>query len=121
MEIITVNGRKMRLLSDEEDAIVTAAAMSDPDCPILTDEDWQNMRPFSETKYAKLFKEGITIKVENVDVEPRKAGRPKVENPKPRVTLRLSNENLDYLRATGKGWQTRVNELITQAIVARRI
>jgi len=116
METITVNGRTIILPTDEEDAKLTAAAMSDPDNPLVTAEDWQNMRPFSETRRGKLLKEGITIKVENVDVEPRKAGRPKVENPKPRVTLRLSNENLDYLRATGKGWQTRVNELITRAI-----
>jgi uncharacterized protein (DUF4415 family) len=39
-------------------------------------------------------------------------GRPKLEQPKKQVTLRLDADLLDGLRATGPGWQTRVNEVL---------
>lgn len=35
-------------MSDEEDALLVAAAESDPDNPPLTDEDWRRMRPAHE-------------------------------------------------------------------------
>lgn len=31
--------------SDEEDAAITAAAMSDPDARPLTDEEWETVKP----------------------------------------------------------------------------
>ena len=36
-------------------------------------------------------------------------GRPISENPKKQVTLRLDPEVLEKFRATGKGWQSRIN------------
>ncbi len=39
-------------------------------------------------------------------------GRPKVENPKAQVTLRLDADVLTELRATGPGWQTRANTVL---------
>lgn len=36
-------------------------------------------------------------------------GRPKAINPKIRVTFRCSPEVVDAFRATGSGWQTRMN------------
>ncbi len=33
--------------TDEEDAVITAAAMSDPDCIPLTDEEWQELKPLN--------------------------------------------------------------------------
>jgi uncharacterized protein (DUF4415 family) len=39
-------------------------------------------------------------------------GRPKLDRPKKPVTLRLDADLLDGLRATGPGWQTRVNEAL---------
>lgn len=38
-----------------------------------------------------------------------KMGRPKVETPKKQVTLRLDADVLDRFKATGPGWQTRIN------------
>jgi uncharacterized protein (DUF4415 family) len=37
------------------------------------------------------------------------SGRPRSENPKQQVTLRLDPEVLEKFRATGKGWQSRIN------------
>ncbi len=41
-------------------------------------------------------------------------GRPKLERPKTQVTLRLDADLLDALRATGSGWQTRVNAALRE-------
>jgi uncharacterized protein (DUF4415 family) len=40
----------------------------------------------------------------------RGAGRPKLERPKQQITVRLDSDILDALRATGQGWQSRLNE-----------
>lgn len=46
---------------------------------------------------------------------PAKRGRPRVENPKQAVTMRLDADVLAYYRATGPGWQGRVNGLLRKA------
>lgn len=38
-----------------------------------------------------------------------KPGRPKLDNPKQQVTLRLDADVVEKFRATGKGWQSRIN------------
>ncbi|WP_246333198.1 BrnA antitoxin family protein [Aureimonas mangrovi] len=43
-------------------------------------------------------------------------GRPKVEHPKQRVTLRLDEDVVSALRASGRGWQTRVNQALREWI-----
>jgi len=89
-------------VTPEEDAAITAAAMSDPDARPLTDDEWERVKPF-------------------VRVGARPVGRPKVETPKPKVTLRMEPDVLTYLRNTGRGWQTRVNALIREAVAAGRV
>jgi uncharacterized protein (DUF4415 family) len=37
-------------------------------------------------------------------------GRPKSDNPKQPVSLRLDREVIDWFRRQGTGWQTRINE-----------
>jgi uncharacterized protein (DUF4415 family) len=37
-------------------------------------------------------------------------GRPKAENPKQPVSLRLDRDVLDWFKRNGDGWQTRINE-----------
>ena len=41
-----------------------------------------------------------------------KRGRPKLENPKKQITLRLDAEVVEHFRKTGRGWQTRINEAL---------
>lgn len=41
-------------------------------------------------------------------------GRPPVLNPKQRVTLRLDEDVVAALRASGRGWQTRVNAVLRE-------
>lgn len=44
----------------------------------------------------------------------RKLGRPKAAVTKEAVKIRLDPDVLTVLRATGKGWQTRVNQILRE-------
>jgi len=88
--------------TEEENAAIAAAAASDPDCPILTDEEWERVKPF-------------------VRIGARPVGRPKLETPKPKVTVRLSPHVLAHLRATGRGWQTRMDAVLREAVASGRV
>lgn len=73
----------------EEDAVITAAALSDPDAVPLTDEEWEAAKPFV------------------------RIGRPPSSRPlKVPTTIRFDADVLAALKASGKGWQTRVNEAV---------
>lgn len=41
-------------------------------------------------------------------------GRPRLPDAKRQVTIRLDPELLEGLRATGPGWQTRLNEVVRE-------
>lgn len=45
-----------------------------------------------------------------------KPGRPKSDQPKQQVTLRLDQAVLDAFRATGPGWQSRINAQLRKAL-----
>jgi uncharacterized protein (DUF4415 family) len=79
------DGRKIKLNTPEEDAAITAAAMSDPDTPLLTDEEFERIKHRIQR------------------------GRPRSAQPKEGVFLRLSPEIAASFRATGYGWQARMN------------
>ena len=46
----------------------------------------------------------------------RKRGRPKLANPKKMLSLRLDQEVIDSLRASGPGWQRRANDMLRAAL-----
>lgn len=47
-----------------------------------------------------------------------KRGRPKLDNPKQLVTLRLDGEIVKRFRDSGPGWQSRINEILRKAVKA---
>lgn len=47
-------------------------------------------------------------------------GRPKAEVTKQRISVRLSAEVTEYFRATGKGWQTRMDEVLKAYVEQQR-
>lgn len=53
--------------------------------------------------------------------EVKKVGRPRQTITKALISLRLDAEVLDKLRATGKGWQTRLNEYIEKGLKQGKI
>jgi uncharacterized protein (DUF4415 family) len=45
----------------------------------------------------------------------RRLGRPPKASPKVSVTLRLDQDVIDRFRATGQGWQTRINAVLKKS------
>ena len=88
-------------MTDEEDAAITAAALADPDNPPLTEEFWQRARPMSPERLRRL----------------RGQRGPQKSKPlKVRVTLRLDPDVVARSKAKGKGWQSRVNATLRNAL-----
>lgn len=75
----------------------------DPDDSVSTEQEMSLARPFAEA-LPELY-ESIM----------RARGRPPIDNPKQQITLRLDQEVITKFKATGKGWQSRINEVLRQA------
>jgi uncharacterized protein (DUF4415 family) len=90
-------------ISDEEEARIQAGIAADPDNPEWTEEDFRNARPFAEV---------FPDLAESIR---RSRGRPPAENPKKQVTLRLDADVVERFRASGRGWQSRINEALRKA------
>ena len=74
------------------------------DAYVLTQADYDEIPELTDEWFATAdFKIGDKL---------IRRGRPKLDQPKKQVTLRLDADLLDGLRATGPGWQTRVNEVL---------
>jgi uncharacterized protein (DUF4415 family) len=55
-------------------------------------------------------------------VLPKKSmGRPRVAHPKEILTMRVDADVLAALRATGQGWQTKVNALLRKAVAGGKV
>jgi len=133
MYVTLPNGRKVRMPTDEEDAAIRAGIAADPDAQELDDEFFRNARPAREVlspeMYAELTDKSRPVVISIVSDEQdrerqrRKVGRPPIapEAQRPKVTLRLEPPILEHLRSTGKGWQTRVNALLREAVEQGRI
>jgi uncharacterized protein (DUF4415 family) len=76
----------------------------DDDLPELDDDFFARARPAAEVM-GEAFMEMA-----------RRPGRPKAVAPKQPVTLRLDAAIAQRLRASGKGWQTRVNDELAKLI-----
>jgi uncharacterized protein (DUF4415 family) len=83
--------------SVEEDERIIAAAKSDPDAQPLTAKQLKAMAPLKALR-----------------------GRPKSENKKLLVSVRYSQEVIEYFRATGEGWQVRMDEVLCQHVAQHR-
>jgi uncharacterized protein (DUF4415 family) len=52
---------------------------------------------------------------------PSRRGRPRSEAPKVEVKIRLDAATVAHLRASGPGWQTRVNAVLGRLVSANEI
>ena len=65
-----------------------------------------------EGKPGKYIGRGFTAFKEYID----KKGKPKTKDPKISVSIRIPSSYVTELRATGRGWQTRLGEYVVNAI-----
>ena len=73
------------------------------DNPEWTEEDFKNARPFAEV---------FPDLAESIR---RSRGRPKVAAPRQQISLRLDPDVIEKFKATGKGWQSRINDVLKAA------
>ena len=76
-----------------EDKAITAAAKADPDARPLTPKQLKSMVPIRALR-----------------------GRPKSASAKQLVSVRYSPEVLAYFRATGEGWQSRMDGVLRKYV-----
>lgn len=115
MQITSKSGRKLHMPTATEDKAINEGIAADHDSPELGEEFFAEARPASEALGAA-FVEVATAK--------RRRGRPigsVAESTKPQVTLRLDPDVLESLKASGRGWQTRVNTLLRADIESGRL
>lgn len=91
--------RKLRPFTDEDEARVQREIAGDPDAPEATDE--QIVQPMT---FAEAMK--------------RSVGRPRLDDPKQQVTVRLDADVIRTMRASGPGWQVRMNEILRKGFGA---
>ena len=77
----------------EEDKAITAAAKSDPDAQPLTPKQLKSMVPIQALR-----------------------GRPKSEHKKLLVSVRYSQEVVEYFKSIGDGWQSRMDGVLRQYV-----
>ena len=93
-------------LTNEEEAEIQRQIAADPDDAEATDVQLMQAKPFAEI-FPELF-ESIR----------RARGRPAVEKPKQVVSIRLDQDVVRKFKATGKGWQAKINEVLKNAKVS---
>jgi len=87
------------LPTDKENKIINRQAKKDN--TLFTDEQLSAMKPITEFPQ-------LTASL--------KRGRPPKNNPKKSTTVRLDAEVLDFFKAHGKGWQTKINDILQKYV-----
>lgn len=93
--------------SDAEDAAITHAAAADPDAHELSDEQLKRMRPAREIL-------PLLVGKKNAEALMKPRGRPQGENNKVATNVRYDRDLLEAFKATGSGWQTRMNDALRE-------
>jgi uncharacterized protein (DUF4415 family) len=78
--------------TDAEDAAINRGIAADPDTVEITASLAAKLQPL------------------------RPRGRPAVANPKAPITTRIDADVLAAIKHSGKGWQTRLNEVLREAV-----
>ncbi len=85
----TRSGRVLVLPTPAEDAAIDAGIAADPDTYEVSSTEFNQMR---------------------------RPGRPVGSGAKTQITLRLDTDLIDTFKATGDGWQTRINAALRDAV-----
>jgi len=97
----------------EEDVAINAGIAADPDSRELGDKWFAEAKPASEAFAPEVYAALLTMK--------RPRGRPKAIDTKVFTAIRLDADLLETFKATGKGWQTRMNAALRQYIIEHPI
>lgn len=104
--------RKIKIPNAAEDAAINAGITADPDSPEWIRADFARAEPAAKV-LARLFgTEGAA------EMLKRRRGRPISANPKAHVNIRLDADVVEQFRATGRGWQTRLNAALKEWLKA---
>ncbi|BAT58427.1 hypothetical protein GJW-30_1_00952 [Variibacter gotjawalensis] len=95
----------LRPLTDAEEARIQRGIAEDPENPEWTEQDFKTARPFAE------------VFPELAESIRRARGRPPVETPRQQISIRLDPDVIAKFKATGKGWQSRINDVLKKAKV----
>ena len=82
--------------SASQDKAITAAAKADPDAQPLTAKQLKAMVPLKALR-----------------------GRPKSDKPKQLVSVRYSQEVLEFFKSSGDGWQSRMDGVLREYVTKR--
>ncbi|HUW98424.1 MAG TPA: BrnA antitoxin family protein [Acidiferrobacter sp.] len=87
MRVKSKSGRVFKLPTAEEESAIQTGVAEDPDTYELTDTEFRQLK---------------------------RVGRPPAAMTKERVTMRLSRDVVGRFRATGPGWQTRIDAALKE-------
>ncbi|AME23350.1 MULTISPECIES: BrnA antitoxin family protein [Burkholderiaceae] len=91
------NKPKIIMPTDEEDAAINRGIAADPDTYEVPGEDFKKMKRLGAR------------------------GRPRAETPKVQLTVRYDADIVDKFKATGDGWQTRMNDALRDWLQTHRL
>jgi len=86
---------------------ISQSDWEDVDSPELSEEDFKRMRPASE-----VFPQVVSAYRKGREVRNSPAKIP--------VSIRLSQEVVEYFHATGRHWQSRLDEVLREYVGSRR-
>ncbi len=90
----------------EEDAEISAHIRSDPDDLEWTDNMFKEAKSLRDSDLPKSFKAAA------------KKGRPRSQKTKVLLSVRYSPEVVEYFKTSGKGWQTRMDEVLREYVAS---
>src|SRR2546430_3256588 len=77
------------------------------DAHVITPEEYEDIPELTDEDFAR----GIL----HINGVPVRRGRPKAAKRKTLLSVRLDNDIIDHFRATGPGWQRRINDALRKA------
>ncbi len=98
---------KLRRNTPAEEAAIQAGIDADPENPEWTAEDFAQARPASEVMPPELYQALIERRVRGPQKAPTKE----------MISVRLDRDLVERLRATGPGWQARINDTLRKAVM----
>ena len=104
--------RKIRIPDATQDAAINAGIAADADSTEWTRADFTHAAPAAKALPRLFGKKAAT------EMLKPKRGRPISSSPKAHVNIRLDAEIVEQFRATGRGWQTRLNAALKEWLKA---